>query len=95
MVTIPLAEICPELLDEHGCSPSLLAAVRRSISFHVRLMRVARREAEVRCAPYLPREMRTELEFKIEGRVLFVDIDIECPLAEQGADEDDLSGGAL
>ena len=57
------------------------ALVSRSIGFHVRLMRLARAEAERRAAPCLLREMRCALAFRVEAGVLFVDIDLECPLA--------------
>ena len=60
----------------------LRIALTRSIAMHVKLMRLAREEAERMSAPSLPRGMRTELEFTIEGSSLLVDIEIECPLAE-------------
>jgi hypothetical protein len=72
----------------------LLGAVRRSIGFRLRLLRLARAEAERRCAPLLVREMRTEPAFRIEGGVLFVDIDVECPLAAPLGGEDDAGRGA-
>lgn len=73
----------------------LLGALRRSIPFHVRLMRLARKEAERMSAPRLLRGMGTELEFKIEGSVLFVDIELECKLAEHDPVVDDASRESL
>ena len=58
------------------------AAVRRSIGLHVRLMRLARYEAERRIAPLLPRSMHVEMEFTVEAERLLMDIGVECPLAE-------------
>ncbi|MCP4603604.1 MAG: hypothetical protein GY847_24315 [Proteobacteria bacterium] len=65
----------------------LAEAVSSSVLFRVRLMRLARLEAERRCAPYLLRKMSTQTEFKIEDRKLLVDIYIECPLAVPAARE--------
>jgi hypothetical protein len=67
---------CGDATDAELCE-----LARRSIGLNVRLMRLARAEAERRCAPMLLREMRCELAFRIEAGVLFVDIDLECPLA--------------
>jgi hypothetical protein len=66
------------LLDPAG----VIAAVRHSIGLHVRLMRLARYEAERRTAPLLPRGMRVEMEFAVEAGRLLIDIGVECPLAE-------------
>lgn len=60
----------------------LLAALRKSISLHIRLMRLARAEAERRASPRVPRGMLADIDFKIEGAVLLVDIKVECPLAD-------------
>jgi len=60
----------------------LLDALRRSISLHIRLMRLARAEAERRASPLLPRGMLADVQFKIEGQLLLVDINVECPLAD-------------
>jgi hypothetical protein len=72
----------------------LLAAVRGSIGFRTRLLRLARAEAERRCAPFLVCEMRTEPVFRVEGDLLFVDIDVECPLAAPLSGEDGADRGA-
>jgi hypothetical protein len=60
---------------------TLLTCVKRSIPFRLGLMRLARGEAERRCAPRLVREIEMETEFRIDGAQLLVDIDVECPLA--------------
>jgi hypothetical protein len=72
----------------------LVGAVGRSIGFRVRLLRLARAEAERRCAPFLLREMRSEPAFRIEGGILFVDIDVECPLAAPCSGEGDAGRGS-
>jgi hypothetical protein len=90
MLTIDVSGGTVPGVDRGGASDAeLLEAVRRSLGFHVRAIRLARAEAERRSAPYLLREMRNELAFRIEGGVLFVDIDVECPVAVpwKGADE--------
>lgn len=92
MVTIRFADLDLDPVDENGGRESLLVALKKSISFHVRLLRLARREAELRCAPYLPVKMSTELEFTIEDDALLVDIDIECPLAEPRDDAEQAPG---
>lgn len=80
---------CGDASDEE-----LREMASRSIGFHVRLIRLARSEAERRSAPFLPREMRCELAFRVEGGVLFVDIDLECPLAAPRPGADGAQGGA-
>jgi hypothetical protein len=64
----------------------IATAAARSIGLHVRLMRLARSEAERRVAPLLPRGMRVEMEFAVEDQSLFVDIGVECPLAQPAMD---------
>ena len=90
MLTIDVSGGVAPGIDRAGATDEeLLAAVRRSVGFHVRALRLARAEAERRSAPCLLREMRSELVFRIEGGILFVDIDVECPVAapDVGADE--------
>jgi hypothetical protein len=82
MVTIRFTDLDLDPFDGNGGREALIEALKKSISFHIRLLRLARREAEQRCTPYLPVQMSTELEFTIEGDALLVDIDIECPLSE-------------
>jgi len=95
MVSVELHGDAEQLLDIGPLSDeALLGAVRRSIGFRVRLLRLARAEAERRCAPFLLREMRTEPVFRIDEGVLFVDIDVECPLAAPWRGEDDAGRGA-
>jgi hypothetical protein len=86
-------------LDREDLSPLLRSPgaervagiARRSIGLHVRLMRLARAEAERRAAPRLPRAMRVEMEFSVDGPRLLVDIAVECPLAEPALEA---AGGA-
>jgi hypothetical protein len=86
MITVPLDDgIVAGIVDSRGID-ELLAAAQNSISLHIRLMRIARREAERRCAPLLPRGMLTDIQFKIEDTRLFVDICVECPLADPSRD---------
>jgi len=95
MVSVALHGEAGQLLDTGPLSDeALLGAVRRSIGFRVRLLRLARAEAERRCAPFLLREMRTEPVFRIDDGVLFVDIDVECPLAAPWTGEHDAGRGA-
>lgn len=94
MISVRLRGAEEELLDTGPLSDEqLMGAVRRSIGFRVRLLRMARAEAERRCAPLLLREMRTEPVFRVEGGMLFVDIDVECPLAAPWNGEDDARRG--
>ncbi len=78
-------------MDTEVAREDLCRALERSVSMHIKLMRMARLEAERRCAPLLPREMRTELSFTIDDDSLLVDIDVECPLAEPEPEGDILS----
>ena len=78
-------------LDERNIE-RLLSSFKRSIMAHVRLMRLARREAESRSSPYLLRAMSVNIDFGIEGKKLLVDIDVRCPLEERVSDEGDVSG---
>jgi len=95
MISVHLRGGVGQILDAGPLSDEeLLGAVRRSIGFRLRLLRLARAEAERRCAPLLVREMRTEPAFRIDDGVLFVDIDVECPLAAPQGGEDDAGRGA-
>jgi hypothetical protein len=94
MVSVDLSGGDGQVIDAGPLSnDELLDAARRSIGFRLRLLRLARTEAERRCAPLLVREMRTEPVFRIDGGVLFVDIDVECPLAAPLSGEDDAGRG--
>ena len=73
-----------------AAAAAVLEAARRSLSLHVRLMRLARIEAESRSAPLLLRGMQVGFEFKIEGALLLVDIIVECPLAASSHGVDDV-----
>ena len=95
MVSVELKRGDGRVIDPGPLSnDELLDAVRCSIGFRLRLLRLARTEAERRCAPLLVREMRTEPVFRIDGGVLFVDIDVECPLAAPLSGEDGVGRGA-
>jgi hypothetical protein len=82
MVSIPLDEGAIAKTAGRIDRQEFLAALRRSISLHIRLMRLARVEAERRASPMLPRGMLADVQFKIEGELLLVDINVECPLAD-------------
>ncbi|MDD5308745.1 MAG: hypothetical protein PHU25_15615 [Deltaproteobacteria bacterium] len=69
-------------------------ALERSIPLHVRLLRLARIEAERRVEPMLVRAMSAIIEFKVAGDVLLMDIHVECPLAVLCEDEHDAEGEA-
>lgn len=71
-----------ELNTDSEARQLLVDASNRSVFFHSRLMRLARREVELRSAPLLPRCMSTEIAFRVEQSSLLVDINIECPLAD-------------
>ena len=61
----------------------LLRMASSSVLFRLRLHRLARREAERRCAPRTIAEISTDTEFKIEGDQFLVDINIECQFVQQ------------
>ena len=61
---------------------TLIAHLKNSVFFRLRLMRMARQEAERRCAPNLICSLSTELEFTIEQESLLIDIDVIGSLAE-------------
>jgi hypothetical protein len=82
LVTIPLQGRGGADAVARSTPAVLIGAARRSIALHIRLMRLARTEAERRCAPLLPRGMLADIQFNIEGAHLLVDINVECPLAE-------------
>jgi len=93
MVTIALDRSDLVGVVDQGGRELLLDAARRSNALHVRLIRLARLEAERRSSPRLPRNLAVEMEFAIDGRNLLVDISVECTLAEpltnvEGAEED-------
>ena len=88
MVSIPLDQGAISKTVGRIDRDELLAALRKSISLHIRLMRMARVEAERRASPLLPRGMLADVEFKIEGELLLVDINVECPLADPSSNAD-------
>ncbi|NLN62830.1 MAG: hypothetical protein GX146_08135 [Myxococcales bacterium] len=54
----------------------LMVQLQRSLFFRMKLLRLARAESERRCAPFSLSTVTTELEFKIEGAQLLIDIDV-------------------
>lgn len=89
MVTVSLDEGAIAQSVRQVDPEELLQALRKSISLHIRLMRIARAEAERRASPLVPRGMLADLEFKIEGALLLVDINVECPLTDPSEAVDD------
>ncbi len=73
----------------------LVDMAKTSVLFRLRLLRLARLEAERRSAPYLLRGMSAETEFRIEGRKFLVDINVECALAEPAAGEENPAEGEV
>ena len=63
----------------------LIRLASSSVLFRLRLARLARREAERRCAPRAISGITTDTEFKIEGDQFLVDINIECQFAKQSS----------
>jgi len=75
MLTVNLAELEGRLAVDGYAPDDLLEHLSRSVFFRLRLMRLAREEAEQRCHPRLMGCIETELEFKIETDSLLIDID--------------------
>jgi hypothetical protein len=80
-VTIDLRRSDIDLGTNKNMPDVLLEALEHSVFFRLRLMRLARLEAERRCVPHLISEMFVQTEFRIDDKRLFIDISIECPLA--------------
>ncbi len=85
----------PELsrLDSQESKQTLLNALRRSISFRLRLMRLARVEVERRCEPLCPSVLRTELAFTIDTNTLLIDIEVESSLKQTDDSETSVEEG--
>lgn len=91
MLTIDLMPFCKQfpvgmemyLVVEH---------LKKSIYFRLGLMRLARREAESRSPNVLLGELSTELEFRIEQKMLLIDIDVlgkvERPVTSKNGTEE-------
>jgi hypothetical protein len=73
-------------------TPDGRTALERSIPLHVRLLRLARIEAERRVEPMLLRALNATMEFKVAGDALLMDIHVECLLAVLRQDERDADG---
>ncbi len=80
-VTIDLQRADIDLGSDENMPHVLLEAVEHAVFFRLRLMRLARLEVERRCIPHLIAEMFVQTEFRIDANQLFVDINVECPLA--------------
>jgi hypothetical protein len=87
MISFKIGTIPKNQIAKERWNKMLIEGLRRSVPFKVRLLRMARSAAEVKCEPYLPQTFTTELEFKIEEDSLLVDIDILGCLAEPLKDE--------
>ena len=93
LVTIDLGSEHIEIDVDDRSLEKLAGAARRSLLMHIELIRLARLEAERRCAPMLIREISVETEFRIEGRYLLVDIYVTCSLADVKTLEGSEQGG--
>jgi hypothetical protein len=94
LVSIDLNKPCFDIQKDEQTLVCLLRAAERSLFLHIRLMRLARLEAERRAAPLFVREMQAESVFRLVDKHLLVDIDIDCPLAARlGESKPALSGG--
>ncbi len=64
-------------------------AIARCGEMRVRLLRLARLEAERRAGGHLPGTMTCEIDSRLSGGRLLIDIDVELPLDSiDGGDED-------
>lgn len=71
------------ILSAEGESPALLAAVaERDPHIHVRAMRTARREAQVRAPGFLER-VQCEIRVAAETGGVRIDVDVQAPLIER------------
>ena len=94
LISIDLDKPCFDIQKDEQTLRQLLHSVERSLTLHIRLVRLARLEAERRVTPLFVREMRAESTFRIVDKRLLVDIDIECPLAaSMGEPRDAQTGG--
>ncbi len=75
MLTIDLTRFGQQFQVETN-RDNLLRHLKTSLFFRLAVLRLARKEAVVRCTKGLLGEVRTELEFKIERDQLLVDIDV-------------------
>ncbi len=93
LITINLDKPYFEIEKDETTLNQLKEAAERSVALHIRMVRLARLEAERKAAPLFVREMRAESTFRIVDKCLLVDIDIECPLAVAIGESDDAQGG--
>lgn len=84
--TLVAVDLLRSQLDFGPCEDMgerLLRLVRSSVLLRLRLARLARREAERRCAPRKIERITTDTEFKIAGDQFLVDINVECQLRQE------------
>ena len=93
LISIDLNKPCFDIEKNEATLRQLLRSVERSLTLHIRLVRLARLEAERRVSPLFVREMRAESTFRIVDKRLLVDIDIECPLAVSMGEPSDAHAG--
>ena len=91
--SIDLDKPCFDVQTDDLTLSQLLRSAERSLTLHIRLVRLARLEAERRVAPLFVRELRAESTFRIVDKRLLVDIDIECPLAVSMGESSDADAG--
>jgi hypothetical protein len=94
LVTIDLRRTDIDLREEEKMPGALIKALEHSVFFRLRMMRFARLEAERRCLPYLISEMFVQTEFRIDDMRLFIDINVECPLAMPQSEVDSNEEGS-
>lgn len=85
-VSIDLADPLFRGLETAESRRVLCEALQSSLSFRIRLMRLARIEAERRVEPLLLTTIHTELVFNIESNLLLVDIEVESSLTHAQTD---------
>jgi hypothetical protein len=93
LVCVDLDKQCFDLQTDENTLNLLLEAAKRALPLRIRLVRLARMEAERRVAPFFVREMHAETAFRIVDKQLLVDIDIECSLAVAMGESNDAEAG--
>lgn len=93
LVCVDLDKPCFDLQKDEETLGLLLEAAKRALPLRIRLVRLARMEAERRAVPFFVREMHAETAFRIVDKQLLVDIDIECSLAVAMGEANDAEAG--
>lgn len=92
MVTIDLARAARRLrIDPGRDGPALAEWAGRSAELRLRVLRLARIEAERRAGDRLPGTMRAEVEAGAVGAAIHVDVEVELPV-DRGAGRRRLEG---